>query len=62
MLRHLILFAATLSSQASPWSEIFNPQNNWQAAQGVTAMEKNLTILPGHDPKIFTNATDPKKS
>ena len=62
MLRLLIFCAATLTSQANPWKTIFKQRDHWQAAQGVTAADKNLTIAHGHAPKVFTNATNPRKS
>jgi len=62
MLRHLLILATIISAQANPWAEIFKAHPQWRAAQGVTPREKSLIIQHGHAPKIFTNASNPKKS
>ena len=62
MLRYFVILATVIPTQATPWSETFKAHPHWQTAQEVTVKDKTLIIQHGHSPKLFTNASNPKKS
>lgn len=62
MIRILSLLVLTLSARATPWEEIFQPAQGWQAAGEITATDKNLATIGHPENKVFTNTSNPKKA